>query len=97
MPHFFAPGLRLFDRPLTWDEWRAFKGLGTERRLMADKEPKRSLKDPETGILPISEWGPACATGWVRDARFGSGQVIKGTSRAKSRKNMALNTWENAR
>jgi hypothetical protein len=23
LPHFFAPGLRLFDRPLTWKEWQA--------------------------------------------------------------------------
>jgi hypothetical protein len=42
--------------------------------------------DPETGILPMCEWGSECTRGFVRDERFGSGQVIKGTNRAVSRK-----------
>ncbi len=42
--------------------------------------------DPETGILPMEEWGSACQRGFVRDARFGSDQVIKGTNRNTSRK-----------
>ncbi len=42
-------------------------------------------KDPATGIRPLHEWGADCGRGWVRDARFGSGQVIKGTNRNKTR------------
>lgn len=43
--------------------------------------------DPETGIRRIKDWGPECARGFVRDSRFGSGQVIKGTNRQKTRAN----------
>ena len=43
--------------------------------------------DPDTKIRPISKWGKECARGFVRDARFGPGQVIKGTNRNKTRKN----------
>ncbi len=46
--------------------------------------------DPQTQIKPISEWGKECARGFVRDARFGPGQVIKGTNRNKTRKNMTF-------
>ena len=42
--------------------------------------------DPRTGIKPISEWGSECGRGFVSDARFGSGQVIKRTNRDSSRK-----------
>ena len=42
-------------------------------------------KNPATGIAPTHEWGPACQRGWVRDERFGSGQVIAGTNRNKTR------------
>ncbi len=42
--------------------------------------------DPITGIFPICQWGNDCGRGWVRDERFGSGQVIKGTNRDKTRK-----------
>ena len=52
---------------------------------------------PLTKVKPISDWGPECARGFVRDARFGPGQVIPGTSRAKTRKNIRLNTWEGAK
>ena len=58
---------------------------------------KHNDKDPQTGIRPISEWGPECSRGFVRDARFGPGQVIKGTSRNKSRANRKLVTYENAK
>lgn len=42
------------------------------------KENEHTQKpvDPATGIRPISEWGSACARGFVSDSRFGSGQVI---------------------
>jgi hypothetical protein len=53
--------------------------------------------DPETHIKPIREWGPECSRGFVRDARFGPGQVIKGTNRAKSRKNKAVSNWDNVK
>jgi len=46
-------------------------------------------KDPQTGIKPIADWGKECARGWIRDSRFGTGQVIKGTNRKASRKNRA--------
>jgi hypothetical protein len=62
--------------------------------MSSSEQPKR---DPEMGIKPIAQWGPECSRGFVRDARFGPGQVIKGTSRAKSRKNIKLNNWDNAR
>ena len=42
--------------------------------------------DPETQIKPIGEWGGACGRGFVSDARFGSGQVIKRTNRETTRK-----------
>jgi hypothetical protein len=42
--------------------------------------------DSETKIRPIGEWGSACARGFVSDARFGSGQVIKRTNRDLTRK-----------
>lgn len=42
--------------------------------------------DLRTGARPIAEWGNSAAVGFVRDSRFGSGQVIKGTNRATSRK-----------
>lgn len=41
--------------------------------------------DPATGIRPISEWGSHCALGFVRESRFGSGQVIAGTNRDTTR------------
>lgn len=41
--------------------------------------------DPALGCAPLHEWGSECARGWVRDDRFGSGQVIKGTNRGKTR------------
>ena len=56
-----------------------------------------TTKTKTSAVKPISEWGPECSRGFVRDARFGPGQVIKGTSRAKSRKNIRLNSWDNAR
>jgi hypothetical protein len=41
----------------------------------------------ETGIYPISEWGYACARGFVSDSRFGEGQpVIKRTNRETTRR-----------
>lgn len=45
--------------------------------------------DPETGILPASEWGAACSRGFVSDSRFqvGTEAVIKRTNRAQQRKN----------
>jgi hypothetical protein len=42
--------------------------------------------DSKTGIKPISAWGYGCARGFVSDARFGSGQVIKRTNRDVSRR-----------
>ena len=104
LPHFFAPGLRLFDRPLTWKEWQAVMPVRIDASLSSipvtqsqDPTPANTTSNASAGVRDVSQWGQACATGWVRDARFGSGMVIKGTSRAKTRKNMALNTWENAR
>ena len=45
----------------------------------------------QSDYLQLGEWWtrPAlveCGRGWVRDERFGSGQVIKGTNRNVSRK-----------
>ncbi len=54
-------------------------------------------KDPETGIAPISRWGPECSRGFVRNAMFGSGRVIKGTNRNKSRANRRLVDWQGAK
>ena len=70
--------------------WQRGNDLGFEY----EQEPKR---DPETGIRPISQWGPECSRGFVRDARFGPGQVIKGTNRSKSRKNRPMVNWDNGR
>lgn len=44
-------------------------------------EPEKA-RDPS---IP-SSWGNTCSRGFVRDARFGSGQVIPGTNRAMQRK-----------
>lgn len=51
-------------------------------------DPKRPGKhlDPRTGIWPMSEWGSSCERGFVSDSRFGSGVVIKRTSRVVTRK-----------
>lgn len=38
------------------------------------------------GVFPIHEWGNECMRGWVSDARFGSGPVLKRTSRQTTRK-----------
>jgi hypothetical protein len=32
--------------------------------------------DPETGIRPISEWGPECRRGFVSDSRFGQDERV---------------------
>lgn len=48
--------------------------------------PEGKHVDLNTGIWPIHEWGFASARGFVRDSRFGPGQVIKGTNRANTRK-----------
>jgi len=48
--------------------------------------PEGKHIDVETGIWPIREWGLSSGRGFVRDARFGSGQVIKGTRREVTRK-----------
>lgn len=57
--------------------------------------------DPEitvkTHVKPIAQWGPECSRGFVRDARFGPGQVIKGTNRNKSRANRKAIDWSNAK
>jgi hypothetical protein len=50
-----------------------------------------------TSVKPISEWGPSCATGFVRNAMFGPGQVIAGTNRNKSRANRRLVDWQGAK
>jgi hypothetical protein len=42
-------------------------------------------KDPLTGIRPLHEWGNECGRGFVREQRFGSGQVIAGANRDKTR------------
>ena len=55
------------------------------------------LSAHQSTVKPISEWGPACATGFVRDSRFGSGQVIAGTNRNKSRANRRLVDWQGAK
>lgn len=49
---------------------------------------KEHTIDPKTGIFPISEWGPACARGFVGDSRFAtkSDQVIKRTNRVATKK-----------
>jgi hypothetical protein len=57
------------------------------RSILATEADQPTI-DPETGIKPISEWGKACMQGFVRDARFGPGPVIKGTNRDKTRKNI---------
>lgn len=57
-----------------------------EARGTGDEHPSAP-----TGALPISQWGGACARGFVRDSRFGDGQVIKGTNRNTSRK------WRNSK
>jgi hypothetical protein len=51
------------------------------------QDPKRPEKhiDPRTRIWPIDEWGSECSRGFVRDSRFGSGVVIKGTNRKTTR------------
>jgi hypothetical protein len=42
--------------------------------------------NPETGIWPTCEWGYECQRGFISDQRFGSGQVIKRTSRGVTRR-----------
>jgi hypothetical protein len=58
--------------------------------------PERRHINVATGIAPIAEWGMggSVGRGWVRDARFGSGQVIKGTNRATTRKWRRVNTGD---
>ena len=51
---------------------------------------------PISGIDP-SLWGTDCTRGFVRDSRFGGGQVIKGTDRNKSRSNRRMVDWSNAK
>jgi len=68
--------------------------MSTENKIDTDK--KIDI-DPETGIRPIAQWGPECSRGFVRDARFGPGRVIKGTNRNKSRQNRKLVDWEHAK
>jgi hypothetical protein len=51
---------------------------------------------PFSGTEPY-QWGHTCATGFVRDSRFGSGQVIPGTNRNKSRANRRLVNWGGAK
>lgn len=48
--------------------------------------------DLKTGILPIHEWAGACGIGFISNARFGSGQVIKRTNRETSRRWRQLST-----
>lgn len=51
---------------------------------------------PFNGTEPY-QWGGSCQTGFVRDSRFGGGQVIKGNNRNKSRANRRLVDWEGAK
>ena len=60
-------------------------------------ETMRQDLDPNTGIKPIRDWGPECGRGFVRDSRFGGGQVISGTNRQKTRQNRRLVDWRSAR
>ena len=99
LPHFFAPGLRLLDAPMSWDAWARVVRGGAEAALPAIAASQTASGTPKTpdGAQSGLPWGSECSKGWVRDSRFGSGRVIKGTSRAKSRKNRVLNDWSNAR
>jgi hypothetical protein len=50
-------------------------------------QPGRHI-DLETGIAPVSEWGPECARGWVSDIRFAgrtTSLVIKRKTHKKAR------------
>lgn len=51
---------------------------------------------PFSGTEPY-QWGATCSSGFVRDSRFGSGQVIAGTNRNKSRANRRLVDWQGAK
>ena len=65
--------------------------------MSSDDKARRGPIDPKTGILPISEWGPECGRGFVRDERFGKGAlVIKGTNRNKSRAYRKIDAIKNA-
>lgn len=100
-PHFYAPGLKLLDRPMSWREWAAAQPIriaASEAQLPQDQsgaaQTISTVTERALTPLAVNLWGHECARGFVRDARFGSGQVIKGTNRAKSRKNRALSNWD---
>lgn len=57
----------------------------TPRVWMDPRHPGKHI-DPDAGGWPISEWGYSCGRGFVSDARFGGGQVIKRTNRDTTRK-----------
>lgn len=59
-----------------WVEWPAAEPV------------KSKTVEAETHIAHVSEWGSACARGFVSDSRFpsGGGEVIKRTSRDTSRR-----------
>ncbi len=86
------------ERRISWYQWKAemlnrlFREYGRTGEagkitaatvLHGERQPPAN---PEPGISPIGEWGNDCARGWVRDERFGPGQVIKGTNRNSTRK-----------
>lgn len=41
MPHFYAPGLRLFARPLTWKEWQAVMPVRIDASLSSSPAKHR--------------------------------------------------------
>jgi len=59
------------------------------RELKLDSDHPGKHINPETGIWPISEWGTACARGFVSNERFATRgeQVIPRTNRNVTRKN----------
>jgi hypothetical protein len=87
------PARRLHRRELTVNDTTRSDDVSIHAAVNGDDNTAKHI----TSVKPISEWGPACATGFVRDSRFGSGQVIKGTNRVRSRANRRLVDWQGAK
>lgn len=86
-------GYKREDIGIPWEAWfwglpiAAFHG---NAQLSNDGVP---TKREYGSVKPVGEWGNECARGFVRDSRFGPGQVIKPVSRDKLRASRKLVQW----
>lgn len=89
-------------RPMPWKEWFLFmltnnwpSFIGTDDAPAIVASHPREERHVDS--MQVGMWGTECTRGFVRDDRFGSGRVIKGTNRSKTKSNRHAVDYGSAR